>query len=226
MTTTERTAPIVVIRTTEMVTLGETTAPRYMTLRQFDDFPWSDDVQAELVRGEVYLSPMPGLAHGRIVRNIFIALYQYVLARNVGEVFGDGLGYVLPELYRTNRSPDVSFIRAGTLPAAAPVKGSARAVPDLAVEVLSPSDMARKLETKVADYFAAGTAVVWIVDPRSRRVTVRTPDGASRVLGEGETLDGAPVLPEFTLPVIDVFAGVQAPVRRAPSGTRRGGKSG
>ena len=204
----------------ETVTLGRTTAPRYMTLEEFDEFPWSDDAQPELVRGEVRLSPMPGLAHSRIVRNIFVALYAHVLARDVGEVFGDGIGYVLPELPRTNRGPDVSFIRTGKLPAEAPVKGSARAAPDLAVEVLSPSNTARKVEEKVADYVAAGVAVVWIVNPRLRRVTVRTPEGGARALDEDATLDGAPVLPDFTLRVADVFAGVRAPTPRPRRGKR------
>ena len=204
----------------ETVTLGRTTAPRYMTLDEFDDFPWGDDVKAELVRGEVRLSPMAGLAHGRIVRNIFVALYTHVTARGGGEVFGDGLGYALPELSQTNRGPDASFIRDGKLPAEAPIKGAPRAAPDLAVEVLSPSETWDETEEKVADLFAAGASVIWIVSPRLRRVTVRTPEGGARVLGESDVLDGAPVLPEFAMRVADVFAGVQAPAPR-----RRRGKS-
>lgn len=210
MATTVRTRPAPAVET---VTLGEVTAPRYMTLEEFDDFDWGD-VHAELVRGEVQLSPMAGLAHGRIVRNIFRALDAYVLPLNIGEVFGDGLGYALPALWQTNRGPDVSFIHGGTLPAEAPLRGSARATPDLAVEVLSPSNTARKVEAKVADYVTAGVAVVWVVDPRTRQVTVRAPDGGARVVGEGAVLDGAPVLPEFTMPVAAVFAGVAAPRRR------------
>ena len=206
----------------ETVTLGRTTAPRYMTLDEFDDFPWGDDVKAELVRGEVRLSPMAGLAHGRIVRNIFRALDAHVLARGGGggEVFGDGIGYALPALSQTNRGPDVSFIREGKLPEEAPIKGAPRAAPDLAVEVLSPSETWDETEEKVADLFAAGAAVIWIVSPRLRRVTVRTPEGGARVLDEAGTLDGAPVLPEFAMRVADVFVGVRAPAPR-----RRRGKS-
>lgn len=203
----------------ETITLGRTTAPRYMTLDEFDDFPWGDE-KAELVRGEVRLSPMAGLAHGRIVRNIFRALDVHVLARDVGEVFGDGIGYALPELPHTNRGPDVSFVRAGKLPEEAPIKGSPRAAPDLAVEVLSPSETWDETEEKVTDLFAAGTVVIWIVSPRLRRVTVRTADGGPRVLGDADVLDGAPVLPEFVMRVADVFAGVQAPAPRRRRGKR------
>lgn len=212
MTTTVGTESAPADEAVETVTLGRTTAPRYMTLDQFDDFPWGDE-KAELVRGEVRLSPMAGLAHGRIVRNIFRALDAHVLARGGGEVFGDGIGYALPVLSQTNRGPDVSFVRAGKLPEAAPIKGSPRAAPDLAVEVLSPSETWDETEEKVADLFAAGAAVIWIVSPRLRRVTVRTPEGGARALDEGGTLDGAPVLPEFAMPVADVFRGVERPAR-------------
>lgn len=216
MATTVRTAPDPAVET---VTLGRTTAPRYMTLRQFERFPWSDDVMAELVRGEVVLSPLAGAAHSRIVRNLVLALDAYARARGLGEVFGDGAGYVLKVLPRTVRGPDVSFVRAGGLPQLVPVRGFFEITPDLAVEVLSPSNRPKQIEGRIVDLFAAGTAVVWVVDPRTRGVTVRTPDRGARALGEADTLDGAPALPEFTIRVADVFAGVAPPPpprRRAP----------
>lgn len=201
----------------ETITLGRTTAPRYMTLAEFEEFPWGEE-NAELVRGEVRLSPMAGLAHGRIVRNIFLALHTHVIARKIGEVFGDGIGYSLPALPDTNRGPDVSFVRAGKLPEEAPIKGAPRVAPDLAVEVLSPSETWEDTEAKVSDLFAAGATVIWIVSPRYRRVTIRTAEGSPRVLDATQVLDGAPVLPEFTMPVAEVFAGVEV----APERRRRG----
>lgn len=218
MATTVGTASVPAVRApkpaVETVTLGRTTAPRYMTLEQFEDFDWTDDVEPELVRGEVRLSPMSGFAHARIVRNIFRALDAHATANDAGEVFGDGTGYVLVDLPQTYRGPDVSFVRAGKLPALAPIKGAARVTPDLAVEVLSPSERRRDTGGKIADLFAAGTAVVWIVNPRTRQVTIRTPDGTHGVLVETDALDGVPVLPAFTTRVSDVFAGVAAPTPR------------
>lgn len=203
----------------ETVTLGGTTAPRYMTVAQFERFPWSDDVVPELVRGEVQLSPLPAAVHGWIVRNLTRALDAYARPLGLGEVFGDGMGYRLRPLTLTVRGPDVSFVRTGRLPASVPTRGYFEVAPDLAVEVLSPSNRRARMEQRISDLFATGTAAVWVVDPRTRAVTVRTPDGGARVLGEADTLDGAPVLPEFTMPVADVFAGVAPPPlrrRRAP----------
>lgn len=185
--------------------------PRHMTLGEFEDYPWNVEGKLELVRGEVRVTPPPGFAHARVVRNIFRALDAYVFANRLGEVFGDGAGYALLQLPNTYRMPDVSYVRAGRLPELAPLRGAARLAPDLTVEVLSPSESWSDTNEKLEDAFAAGTAAAWVVDPRRWQVTVFTPDWGRRVVGEGELLDGAPVLPEFAMPVADVFAGVERP---------------
>jgi Uma2 family endonuclease len=77
--------------------------------------------------------------------------------------------------------------------------------PDLAVEVLSPSNRAGAIRDKVADYLAAGCSLVWVVDPRRRRVSVHEPGKATSFLEIPDTLDGAPVLPGFRLALVDLF---------------------
>jgi hypothetical protein len=79
-------------------------------------------------------------------------------------------------------------------------------VPDLAVEVLSPSNTEAEMARKRQEYFAAGVRLVWMVDPDARTVTVYTAPDQSTVLGEVDTLSGDPVLPGFTLPLRDLFA--------------------
>lgn len=203
----------------ETITVGRTTAPRYMTLEEFENFAWGEE-KVELVRGEVRfaegacVSPFAAGAHTIIVHNILFALHAHVAPRHLGRVYGDGTGYTLPGLPDTARGPDVSFVRAGLLPDLMPIQGAFRVAPDLAVEVISPSESWSDTEEKIEDLFAAGTAVVWIVSPRRRRVTVRTPSGIPRVLEESEVLDGAPVLPDFAMPLTDVFAGVAPESRR------------
>lgn len=184
--------------------------PQRMTLAEFEEYPWDDDTyQVELVRGEVRVSPMPAWAHAHITRTIFRALDAYVSAHGLGEVYFDGTGYVLTSLPDTYRGPDVSFVTAGRLSGAATLRGAIRMAPDLAVEVISPSDTYGRLEEKFDDYFASGVQVAWLVHPRRRSVEVALPDGSRHLLGEGDTLDGAPVLPEFTIAVADLFAGVE-----------------
>ena len=181
--------------------------PRRMTAAEFLDYPWGE-TQAELVRGEVRVTPFPTGAHNRIVRNLFLALHPHVATRSLGEVWGDNVGYALPHAPDTLRGPDVSFVRAGRLPEELPLRGLFPIAPDLAVEVLSPNDRYGDVIEKLDDFFAAGTTLAWIVDPVRRHVECVTPDGPRRIVREGDVLDGAPVLPDFTLPVVDVFAGV------------------
>ena len=84
--------------------------------------------------------------------------------------------------------------------------------PDLAVEVLSPSNTAAEMARKRADYFAGGTRLVWMVDPPARTIAVYVPDGAAPVVyGTGDVIGGDEVLPGFTMAVADAFAGADRP---------------
>jgi len=77
--------------------------------------------------------------------------------------------------------------------------------PDLAIEVVSPSDRLRAVRAKCLAYLDAGVHLVWLVEPKHQRVTVYLPDRSTRALGLGDTLDGGAVLPGFSLPVTEIF---------------------
>jgi Uma2 family endonuclease len=81
--------------------------------------------------------------------------------------------------------------------------------PDLAVEVRSPDDRLAALSAKAGDYLKAGASLMWIVDPSTRRVHVHQPARSPRVLQEDAALDGAGLLPGFSLPLAEVFAGLE-----------------
>ncbi|MBN2305578.1 MAG: Uma2 family endonuclease, partial [Anaerolineae bacterium] len=76
--------------------------------------------------------------------------------------------------------------------------------PDLAVEVLSPTDLPAHTRIKIANYLSDGT-VVWVVDPQTRQVEVYAPGQPVQQMGENGTLDGGAVLPGFSLAVKDIF---------------------
>jgi Uma2 family endonuclease len=80
-----------------------------------------------------------------------------------------------------------------------------RMAPDLAVEILSPSNSASDVQEKVLEYLAAGSRLVWIVDPARRTVTVYKSARDIRILGAGEALTGEEVLPGFRLPLAALF---------------------
>jgi Uma2 family endonuclease len=77
--------------------------------------------------------------------------------------------------------------------------------PDLAVEILSPSNTASDIHEKVLDYLAAGVRLIWIVDPRTRSVAVHSGETPITIAREGDLLDGRDVVPGFTLEVADLF---------------------
>jgi Uma2 family endonuclease len=167
-----------------------------------------DDVQAELVRGELRVTPPPGGAHSVIGINLALLLSAHVKARQAGQVLGDGAGYQLLDLPNTVRAPDVSFVRADRLPKEGLGPGFLKLVPDLVVEVLSPSETASRLEEKLDDYRACGTPLIWVIDPARRTVMIIASDAPVSWLREGDTLDGGRVLPEFTCGVAELFEGV------------------
>jgi Uma2 family endonuclease len=80
--------------------------------------------------------------------------------------------------------------------------------PDLAAEILSPSETASELEEKLDDYLVSGTPLIWVVDPVRSTVMIVSADAPVRLLHEGDTLDGGNVIPGFTCAVSDIFEGI------------------
>lgn len=178
-----------------------------MTPDEFLVYPLSD-VKAELVRGELRVTPPAGAPHGRVSTNLVVLLASYLKGRGLGWVYADGVGYQLLELPRTVRSPDVSFVRANRLPPEGIGPGFLKLAPDLAVEVLSPSESASELEEKLEDYRACGTPLLWVVDPVRRTVMIVANDAPVRWLRESDRLDGGNVVPGFSCDVTELFEGI------------------
>ncbi len=166
---------------------------------------------SELVHGEIRTLAPAGGRHGGIVVNVFRVLDRYVEARGSGQCFTDGTGFALPPDDDVVRSPDAAFVRAGRLPEHTLPEGWVPIAPDLVVEVLSPSESHSDVMEKLADYFAGGTELAWVVDARRRGVEVYAAGQPVRWVAWGDELDGAPVLPEFRVAVAALFKGVLPP---------------
>ena len=166
------------------------------------------DGKAELVRGELRVTPPAGGPHGRAATNLVLLLAFYLKGRGLGSLFADGVGYLLLELPRTIRCPDLSFVRAHRLPMEGIGPGLLKLAPDLAVEVLSPSESASELEEKLDDYRACGTPLIWVIDPVRRTVMIVASDSPVRWLREADALDGGAVVSGFSCGVADLFEGI------------------
>jgi Uma2 family endonuclease len=103
----------------------------------------------------------------------------------------------------TVRAPDVAFVQAERIPPSS-VKGFFQGAPDLAVEVISPSDRPSEVAAKVQDWLRAGCSMVWVVDAEKRAVTVHC-GGEVVVMTSAETLTGGEILPDFSMPVANIL---------------------
>jgi Uma2 family endonuclease len=136
-------------------------------------------------------------------------LLAYVLERSLGAVVGDRGEYHLDEGIALQ--PDVSFV-ANLFP---PIPERVYAAPDLAIEILSPSNSVSKMKYRIRTFFQYGTRLFWLVDPEEQDVTVyqQSADGVivSYRLTLQDTLTGGDVLPDFRLPVRELFPAAQTP---------------
>jgi Uma2 family endonuclease len=161
--------------------------------------------QVELVRGQLIVREPPGTRHGVIAAKLGYYLSDFVHRHGLGVVAAQDTGFKITRDPDTVRAPDVAFLgrdRADQIPA----RGYAEVAPDLLAEILSPDDAPAEVLAKIAEWLAAATKLVWLVDPQRSEVRVCRQDGSLSVLRESDSLDGDDVLPGFTCPVIHVFS--------------------
>lgn len=174
-----------------------------LTIEEFERLP-DDDTRLELVRGKVVREPPAGFEHGRLANRILYLLTHFVQEHGGGEVLASETGFVLFEEPPTVRAPDAAFVAEGRVPSPAP-PGFGRLAPDLAVEVVSPSNTIAQIHSKVLDYLDAGSRLVWVVDPATRSVTVYRSPKEIRLLTGDEELGGEDVLPDFRVGLKEIF---------------------
>ena len=165
----------------------------------------SDDYRYELVKGELRKITPAGSRHGSIISRLLAALVQHVEAHALGEVFGADTGFKIADSPDTVRAPDIAFVRQERISAGELTEKFWPGAPDLAVEVISPSDTLYELDEKIEEYMASGVTLVWVVNPKKRTVTAYRPGASPEVLSENDQLDGRPLLPAFQYPVVKLF---------------------
>ncbi len=187
--------------------LSARAAEKLYTIEEFQQLPEFGEGY-ELVDGRLVKKPMPGLEHGVIADNIRDAIMAHDPRKKLGraqrEVSIDiGIKGNLP-------LPDISYWKAERN---LKITKDIAPLPDLAVEVFSPSDLAgpvalKSAMVKVRKLINAGVAIVWVVNPKTRTVEVYRagqPDQPTEILGLDGKLDGADVIPGFELEVRDLF---------------------
>ena len=165
----------------------------------------ADGVRGELIRGVLSKTMPTGHEHGQIAANLTILLGVFVKPRKLGVLTTSDSGVQLEHDPDTVREPDVAFFSAEQSPPDERVTGYAQVAPDLAVEIVSPSDRLPAVNDKAMMWLRYGVRLVWVVRPDERRIDVHRDGYPVAVLTESDALDGADVLPGFSCPAREIF---------------------
>jgi len=158
----------------------------------------------ELVKGELLTMSPAGARHGAVIINLTLPLAHHVKTHNLGVVFGAETGFTVERNPDTVLAPDIAFVRRSRI--AKLGEGYWEGAPDLAVEVASPSDSKSKIEKKVRCWLEGGASAVWIVNPKSRTVSVHGMNIEAMLLCEGDELCGGDIVSGFRFPVSEIFS--------------------
>ncbi len=164
-----------------------------------------DGCRYELIRGELRRMPPAGSEHGAVAMNIGVVVGQFVKTHSLGLVFGAETGFKLASDPDTVLAPDLAFVRRERIPPEGMPQGFWPGAPDLAVEVVSPSDTYTTVEEKVHAWLDAGTRLVLVANPRTRTASVHASQAQVTRLTESDLLTAGDILPGFACRVAELF---------------------
>jgi Uma2 family endonuclease len=164
------------------------------------------DAPFELIQGELArLSPSTPKSN-LVLGNIYSELRQFVRSRKLGYVFVAEAGFRVESNPDTVVAPDVAFVALDRMPTPIPERGFPPVIPDLIVEVISPTDEPGDIKRKQAIYERVGVPLVWWIDPAKEAAKVYSLGMAPREFDRSAILDGGSALPGFTLALTEAFA--------------------
>jgi Uma2 family endonuclease len=178
-------------------------AKTVLTAQEFDNYPFEEDKRYELDEGELIEMTRPTYKHNRVLKNLIFALETFCRRTHVGEVLVSENLYALSP--NTRRAPDVAVILGDRYEELKDAK-VIPIIPEIAAEVLSPSETPRMIHRKLKQYFTAGVKEVWLIDPDVKEIEIwKGPSLPDPALASGDVLASA-WLPGFALPLDELFA--------------------
>jgi Uma2 family endonuclease len=163
-----------------------------------------DHMRHELIEGELTTMTPAGYEHGRVAFRVAVLLGQFLAKNPIGDAFAAETGFWIGSDPDTVRAPDLAFVSRERVPEVRAARGFGRGAPDFAVEVISPDDSYAEVDLKVEQWLRAGSRLVWVVNPRTRKVVVHAP-GVIVTRAGSDLLDGGEVLPGFSCAVAELF---------------------
>jgi Uma2 family endonuclease len=144
-------------------------------------------------------------ARGDAVADKLLAALRAHSEDRLGSCFEQGTLYWLCPYKHTGRRADVSFVRRGRLEDEMEPEEGLDLAPDFVAEVIAMHDFVSDVDQKIEDFFAAGTRLLWVINPILGIVLVLRPDGSAARLRDGQELDGEDVIPGFRMPVSSLW---------------------
>ncbi len=163
--------------------------------------------QIEIVDGEVEIKEMAGARHGGIATRIIVKMGGFIEQNKLGGIYGGNTTFTIGE---NERLPDVSFVSMDRIPSTGEPETKWEIAPDLAVEIVSPTDIYSKILKKIREYLDAGVKQVWLIEPEFQTVTVYTPPMKSETLNVEDSLVCEEILPDFELSLKEIFRSPKA----------------
>ncbi|MDQ3712605.1 MAG: Uma2 family endonuclease [Acidobacteriota bacterium] len=182
----------------------EKTIEKLITVEEFYEITL-EGFRGELVNGRLKKTMPTSILHGIIAGRIAGLLWAYILQTKLGEVLTAETGFKLFVDEKTVRVPDVSFLSNEKLALIKNFNKFYDGTPDLAVEVISPSESYDDVQEKLEDYLSAGVKMVWVIRPKNKTVTAYRTLFDFKVLREDDELSGEDVLPDFKCSLSDIF---------------------
>jgi Uma2 family endonuclease len=162
-------------------------------------------VRRELIRGELRESPLSAFEHGWVTMRCASPLHEFVATHDLGVVCAAETGFVLETSPDTVRAPDDAFVKFDRLASIQKLSSFFPGPPDLAVEVISPSDSYSEVDEKVEAWLKAGCQMVVLVNPRNSTLKVYKSITDVAVLTVHDSFEGGELLPGFQLPVRQIL---------------------
>lgn len=182
---------------------GDMAVQRLFTAAELERM--SDSEHFELVQGRLVPVTPAGDRHGHFAVVLAARLHAHVRERRLGRVRAE-TGFVLSRNPDTVRGPDISFVAAGRPAGDYARHGFASGAPDLAVEIISPTNTRAKSADKVGEYLSAGGRMIWVADTDEGIVEVHRPGRATYVVNRDGHLDGHDVVPGFMCRLDELLA--------------------
>jgi Uma2 family endonuclease len=155
----------------------------------------------EFVDGNLEKKNMPNAKHSGIAGRLVIELGIYLKKQKIGRVYPEAHF----QIGENKRVPDVAFVSVAKIPIDGEPQKFWDFAPDLAIEIVSPTDFYQDVVDKVDDYFAAGVIQVWVINPEKEDLAVFTAPRNPKFLSKEDTLTCDAILPEFRLKLSDIF---------------------